>query len=219
MVTGNLSAIIAGILLVVAMAMPTMRLLRIVALVAGLTALAQLLLAGDRGIALVLAVLFVLANGARLAIAFRQLRKGGFSREERELLEHVLKVEEPDQQRRLLDLLEWRDVPVGEPLMRQGDTSPPLVYIASGVGHVEHNDKLVGTCGPGDFLGEMSAMLGEPATASVTVAEPMRIARFDRDALAELSRKVPELRRAFDHALNRGLAAKVVRMNRAASQA
>ena len=95
----------------------------------------------------------------------------------------------------------------------------PLVYIASGVGHVEHNDKLVGTCGPGDFLGEMSAMLGEPATASVTVAEPMRIARFDRDALAELSRKVPELRRAFDHALNRGLAAKVVRMNRAASQA
>ena len=219
MVTGNLSAIIAGILLVVAMAMPTMRLLRIVALVAGLTALAQLLLAGDRGIALVLAVLFVLANGARLAIAFRQLRKGGFSREERELLEHVLKVEEPDQQRRLLDLLEWRDVPVGEPLMRQGDTSPPLVYIASGVGHVEHNGKLVGTCGPGDFLGEMSAMLGEPATASVTVAEPMRIARFDRDALAELSRKVPELRRAFDHALNRGLAAKVVRMNRAASQA
>ena len=42
------------------------------------------------------------------------------------------------------------------------------------------------------------------------------IAHFDRDALAALARGVPEIGKALDGALNRSLAAKVIRMNQAA---
>ena len=62
----------------------------------------------------------------------------------------------------------------------------------------------------------MSLVSGERATASVTVTNPMRIAVFDRDALTQLARSVPEIPHALDRAINRGLAAKVLRMNKAA---
>ena len=75
----------------------------------------------------------------------------------------------------------------------------------------------MGVCGAGDFLGEMSLLTGENASATVRVTNDLRMAKFDRDGLAQFTAGVPELKRAFDAALNRGLAAKVLRMNKAAA--
>ncbi len=211
-------ALLGALLLVAAMVPTSIRLVRLIALAAGGAAIVHFSLGGIAGPWVWLAIAFVLINAAQLARLHLRTRTHGLREEERELLEHVLNVEEPDRQRRLRDLLEWRDAPAGELLMRQGERSPPLIYVASGRGRIEVGGNLVGTCAKGDFLGEMSAILGEDATATVVVAEPMRIAHFDRDALAEMTRTMPELQRAFDHALNRGLAAKIVRMNANAAQ-
>lgn len=211
-------ALLGGFLLVAAMVPTSIRLLRWIALAAGGAAVCYFSLAGIDGPWLWFAGAFLLINAANLGRLYLRARRNGLREEERELLEHVLKVEEPDRQRRLRDLLEWRDAPAGELLMRQGERHPPLIYVASGTGRIEVGGNMVGTCAKGDFLGEMSAILGEDATATVVVVEPMRIARFDRDALAEMTRTMPELQRAFDHALNRGLAAKIVRMNAKAAQ-
>lgn len=215
---GTALAHLAALLLVAAMLVTSMRRLRMLALGAGIAALVHLAMARQFGPALFWVALFVLANAAQLAILRYRSRMGDMDREERELLEHVLRVEEPASQRRMLGLLEWRDAAVGEVLIRQGETGPPLVYIAGGAAAIEHDGRLVGVCGTGDFLGEMSLVSGERATASVTVTNPMRIAVFDRDALSQLARSVPEIRHALDRAVNRGLAAKVLRMNKAASE-
>lgn len=211
-------ALLAAILLVSAMVPTSVRLLRWIALAAGSAALAYFSLGPTGGPWAWLAAAFVGVNGVQLVRLHLRTRTHGLREEERELLEHVLKVEEPDRQRRLRDLLEWRDAPAGELLMRQDEIRPPLIYVASGTGRVEVGGRMIGTCTKGDFLGEMSAILGAAATATVVVVEPMRIARFDRDALAEMTRTMPELQRAFDHALNRGLAAKIVRMNASVAQ-
>lgn len=94
----------------------------------------------DPGIALahLAALLFVLANAAQLAILRYRSRVGDMDREARELLEHVLRVEVPARQRRMLGLLEWRDAAVGEVLIRQEQLGPPLIYIASGAAAIEH---------------------------------------------------------------------------------
>ena len=97
--------------------------------------------------------------------------------------------------------------------MRQGDRAPPLIYVAQGTATITHNGKLVGTCSAGDFLGEMSVISGEKASATVTAGGGMRIAIFDRAALGEMVRHVPELGCAIDGALNRSLASKLLRMN------
>ena len=216
---GMALAHLAALLLVAAMLATSTRSMRMLALAAGVAALVHLTMAQRFDAALFWTLLFVFANAARLAILRARSRVGDMDREERELLEHVLRVEEPDSQRRMLGLLEWRDAAVGEVLIRQGQVGPPLIYIAGGAAAIEHDGRLVGVCGSGDFLGEMSLVSGERATASVTVTNAMRIAVFDRDALAQLARSVPEIRHALDRAVNRGLAAKVLRMNKTASGA
>jgi CRP-like cAMP-binding protein len=134
--------------------------------------------------------------------------------EERELFDHVMKIEDPSKQNRLRDLMEWRDVEVGDVLIEEGQLDPPLIYIASGRAAIVKGGVLVSECGAGEFVGEMSHISGEGASATVKVAHPMRMARLDRDALAQLSQSLPEIGRAVDSAFNRSLAVKVVRMNR-----
>ena len=211
----NLFAHLSYIFLITSMMMRRIRDLRILALLSGLAAMAHYVLRTQDNASLVWEAIFVLANAAQLVLLLYRSRRSTMLPEERALMQDVLRVEEPAQQRRLLDLVSWRDVAVGEVLMRQGEAHPPLIYIASGAAGIEADGRLVGVCGAGDFLGEMSLVTGEAASATVAVTNPMRVARFDRDALSRLSSAMPELARAFDHALNRGLAAKILRMNEA----
>ena len=215
---GNAFAHLSYIFLITSMMMTSLRYLRILALLSGLAAIVHFTFRTQDNASLVWELLFVIANGLQLAILLYRSRKRDMRAEEARLLEHVLQVQEPSQQRRLLDLLEWQDVEEGKVLMKQGQEKPPLIYIAEGAAAIRHDGALVGVCGNGDFLGEMSMVTGEPASASVEVTNAMRIARFDRDALSQLFHAVPDLSRAFDNALNRGLAAKVLRMNQSAAQ-
>ncbi|MCL4672016.1 MAG: cyclic nucleotide-binding domain-containing protein [Sphingomonadaceae bacterium] len=206
---------LAGALLVASMVMTGLRPLRMLALAAGLAALAWAVLGGAGWVVILWTGLFVLANAVQLAIMVQRGRTGDLRAEERELLGHVLGVEEPSGQRRLLDLMRWRDVAPGEVLIREGQGEPPLVYVATGAGQVRVGDRTVGACGSGDFLGEMSLVSGQRATASVIAESAMRVAVFDRDALRQLSSSAPELGSVIAKAINQSLAAKVVRMNRA----
>ena len=209
---------IAAALLIAALIVRQQRNMQILAVLAGVAAMAHFLLSPQAGAGIGWALLFLLVAAIRLGMSILRARSGITRKEERELLENVLQVEEPSQQRRLLDLMTWRDFAEGDVLMRQGQAEPPLIYVASGTAVVEHNGQVVGECGTGDFLGEMSLITGEKASATVTARAAMRVASFDRDALHRLSGGLPELARAFDHALNRGLAAKMQRMNRASDQ-
>jgi CRP-like cAMP-binding protein len=174
------------------------------------------LILAERALVLASGVL-LLVNLVQLIRIVRRAHMGTMTREERALIEQVLQVEEPTQQRRLLDVIVWRDADVGEVLMRQGQIAPPLVYIASGSVDVEVNGMSVGSCGAGDFLGEMSLVSGEAASATVKVALPARIAVFDREGLRRLITGLPEMARALDHTLNKGLAGKIRRMNHASA--
>jgi CRP-like cAMP-binding protein len=204
-------------LLVAAMLMNTLRTLRMFALAAGLSAVLYFELSRQPGFTLIWASLFVLANAAQLARLVHGSRLSKMRPEERALLEDILRVDDPAQQRRLIGLLNWRDADVGTVLIRQGQPHPPLIYVASGAAGIELDGQLVGVCGAGDFLGDISIATGQPASAAVVVSNPMRIAVVDRAALAQLAQAAPEIGAAFDAALNRGLAAKVLRMNEAAA--
>lgn len=159
------------------------------------------------------AALFAAVNGVHFAALEMRARTGKLLEEERDLFDTVMQVKEPGQQRHLRDLIDWRDVAAGDALVTQGEVRPPLIYVARGRAEILVDDQRVGECGHGDFLGEMALISGQTATATVRAAEAMRVACFDRDALAQLARTAPEVGRALDSALNRSLAAKVMRMN------
>lgn len=146
-----------------------------------------------------------------------KVRRGMMTTEELALIADVLAIEEPAKQRRLRDVISWRDADTGEVLMRQGQKAPPLIYVATGQMEIEHKGLPVSTCGPDDFLGEMSLVTGEGASATVKVSLPARIAVFDREGLLRLMEAMPELSRAIDRRLNMGLVDKIQRMNRASA--
>jgi len=213
----GIPALIAGLLLVAAVAVTSMRWMRIFALAAGVAGLAVVQLVGLGTLGNLIVIAFVVVNGVQLVLLELRTRRHHLTAEERELLEGVLQVQDPEQQRRLIGLMRWRDAEVDEMLLEQGDSRPPLIYVASGEAEIIFDGKSVGTCSTGDFIGEMSLMTGERASATVRVSKPLRMARFDRDGLAQFTRSVPELQRAFDAALNRGMVAKITRMNKAAA--
>ena len=184
-------------------------------MVAGLTALGMSLEFPASALVVVGSALFALANAVQLARLASNTRKGLMSAEEQALIAEVLAIEEPAKQRRLRDVITWRDAETGEVLIRQGQIAPPLIYIATGKMDIEHEGLPVGTCGPDDFIGEMSLVSGEGASATVKVAMPARIAEFDREGVQRLAAAMPEFSRALDRALNRGLSAKIQRMNKA----
>lgn len=207
---------LAALALVVAALMTRPRTVRLLVTLAGAFALAHAVLAGA-GLAWIgWAALFTMVNGVHYAALEMRARSGKLLEEERELFDIVMRVNEPGQQRHLRDLIEWRDIAAGDALVTQGQAKPPLIYVARGRADILVDEKRVGQCTNGDFLGEMALISGQTATATVRAAEPMRVARFDRDALAQLARTAPEVGRALDSALNRSLAAKVVRMNEVA---
>ncbi|MEM7779854.1 MAG: cyclic nucleotide-binding domain-containing protein [Pseudomonadota bacterium] len=209
--------LLAGVVLVAAMVPTQVRTIRLLALAAGLLALAYLGMSGGSILALAIAAAFVIVNAMRLAELHRRARRGNMTAEERELFDHVMQMEDPNKQNRLRDLMQWRDVDVGEALIAQDQLDPPLIYIATGRAKIVRDAEIVGECAGGEFVGEMSHISGQRASASVEVTEPMRMAQIDRDALAQLARSVPEIGRAVDSAFNRSLAAKVMRMNQTTS--
>ncbi|GMM93976.1 Crp/Fnr family transcriptional regulator [Qipengyuania sp. MTN3-11] len=216
---GDMLLWLAGILMFAGVLMTSIRALRVFLLGGGVAALAYLMQNDAPALAFLLALLFVLANGVQLALLIRRARRGVMLTEEQALFDHILQISDQSQQRRLRDLLTWRDIRQGEVLMEQGQLDPPLIYIARGTAGVDVSGRKVGECTVGDFLGEMSVLSGERASATVVAGEPMRIVQFDRDALGQFAREVPEVGSALSGALNRGLSAKIGRMNAAAGTA
>ncbi len=187
--------------------------IRWVSLIAGLLGIAYFGLTKGLSAELAFVAAYIIVNVAQLFELRRRARDGVMTREERELFDHVMQIEEPSQQSRLRDLMLWQDVEVGTQLITQGQADPPLIYIASGRAEIERDLAIVSECGAGEFLGEMSHVSGERASATVTVTQDMRMARLDRDALGQLARSLPEIGKALDRAFNRSLAVKVLRMN------
>ena len=211
--------LIAGIALILAVIPHQVRDMRLLLVIAGVGGVLYFAFQEPLGLGFVIALLFLAVNAARLFQMWNRARGGSMTREEQELFDHVMRIEDPGKQNRLRDLMVWRDVEVGDVLIEQNQIDPPLIYIATGRASIKRDGQLVNECGAGEFVGEISHISGEGASATVTVVLPMRMAQLDRDALAQLSRSLPEIGRAVDSAFNRSLAVKVVRMNEAVEEA
>jgi len=115
--------------------------------------------------------------------------------------------------KRLLEHAELLRFDAGEVLTRHGEPVAQLMYLADGVVKIESGDRIVAVLGPGDYLGELSFLSGNPATATATVVKPVRVLAFNQAKLREAIVADPQLKRTLDSALNRNLAGKLARSN------
>ncbi|HTZ07912.1 MAG TPA: cyclic nucleotide-binding domain-containing protein [Acidimicrobiales bacterium] len=91
--------------------------------------------------------------------------------------------------------------PAGTVLTRQGASGGMAFVIASGRAEVTRQGKVLATLGPGDVVGELSLIDGEPRSATVTALSDLEVLEIDRADLTKLFRKAPSVVRKLLEAM------------------
>ncbi len=114
----------------------------------------------------------------------------------------------PGDFRRLMALGSVRATPMPLELTRRGELPGRLWFVIAGKIVIERDDRRITIERP-MFIGEVAFLLGEPATATVTLAAGGRYVRWDVDRLRALLEQRPQIARSFDRAFGLDLAAKL----------
>jgi hypothetical protein len=200
-------------LLIVSMLMRRMVWLRALAVASGVTKIIYRAVFVLDPVSVLWETVFVIVNAAQLAIIWYDEYHHRFSEEGDHFARSMPQGVERSAIRRLLDHADLRHFAPGEVLTRQGEAVGTLMYIADGIVKVEAGDRVVAICGPGDYIGELSFLSGNPASATASVVKPSRMLAFDQAKLAAAVEADPMLRRTLESALNRNLAGKLTRSN------
>lgn len=214
---GTTAGHLSYVLLVLSMMMRTMVWLRVIAVAAGGASFAYGWFWLNDPVTVVWEAVFVLTNLIQLAIMAYEQRNRPLNEDERVLVDAVLPGADMAQIRRLLALGEAGTAPPETVLFSQGDTPGQLIVLTRGTVQVEQHGKVIGACGEGDFLGEISFQSGNPASADVIVTNTAHYIAFDQQKLRRFLKRHSDVAGALESSLSRNLMAKLVRTTHAAS--
>ena len=156
-------------LLIVSMLMRRMVWLRVFAVASGVTKIVYRAFFAIDPISVFWEAVFVLVNVGQLLVIWYYEKHHKFEEEQRHFVDNVPGVER-NAVRRLLALSDLQRYEPGAILTSQGQPVDKLLYIADGIVKIEREGRVVAICGPGDYVGELSFLSGNPATATATVA-------------------------------------------------
>ena len=97
------------------------------------------------------------------------------------------------------------EFPAGAVLTRQGASGGLAFVIASGSAEVVRGGRRLARLGPGDVVGELSLIDGEPRSATVRALTDMEVLEVSAEDLRRLLRKVPTVVRKLLEALSERL--------------
>ncbi len=207
------------LLLIVSMLMRRMVWLRALAIGAGLAKIVYRTAFVFDPISIFWETAFVLVNIGQLLVIWYFEQHHRFDGDERVLVEALPASVERRAVRRLLRLASARTLAPGEALTQEGEPVRTLSFVASGVFTIARGGTIVAACGPGDYIGELSFLTGQPATATATASKAARVLDFDQRVLQEACLRDEPVRRVLESGLNRNLAGKMSRAQPVAADA
>jgi len=202
---------------VVALAMPTVALTRIVALVAAVVGIVVAASYAGDPVGVFWWSMLAVVVVVRMAIARGRGFGGHLNAEEQLFHEKVVPGLSVSQVRQLLAVGRWRDVVAGTALTRGGEAVTELCFVTRGQVDILVDGKRVAECGPGTLIGEVGISTGEPATATAICATPVRYLAFEAKRLYRLLDNHVQLQDAVELAVERSLREKLNRSNLAAA--
>lgn len=140
-------------------------------------------------------------------------RRSQFTPEEREFLDATMPDLEPARARQLLDLGSWHSAEDGERLTAAGEHSASLYYLLNGGGRVSVDGHVIAHLDDHTFIGEMGAVQGVAASATVELDRNARYLSLPVQALQRLMHRNLEVRTHLNAALWSHVADKLVRTN------
>jgi CRP-like cAMP-binding protein len=89
------------------------------------------------------------------------------------------------------------EVPAGTKLTIEGTLGRQALVIVAGTASVVRNDHVVATVGPGDIVGEIALLSGEPRMATVVADDKLTAYAMSPRDFAALMTRCPSLARRF----------------------
>lgn len=159
--------------------------------------------------------ILVLVNLIQITREWLRAHRARFSPEEERFLSMRFPALPKARARELLNLGIWVNGAPGTTLTTEGKTVDHVAYISEGAVDIFHNDVKVGRCAKGNFIGEMSVLGHNAASATAVVAETARYWLIPAEQLQRLQVKAPDLAGAFQVGIAQDLSNKVRSSNAA----
>ncbi len=205
-------------LLIVAVLLPRPHQIRLVAAAAAAAWLGHAIWLRDR-IEMVGAGLLLLACLGMLARRLWGNRAVRFTPEEQAMLDRLFTELPRSRARHLIDQGLWLSGKAGDVLTREGEKVDHLYYLAEGEARVVSMGSQVGTCRPGDLIGELTVLSGETASATVILNTPARFWCAPAEDLRPYVEAHEDVRRAIEHGFATVMKAKLRASNRTIAEA
>ena len=171
------------LLLIVSMLMRRMVWLRSFAIASGLAKIVYRTAFVFDPVSVLWETIFVLVNAIQLIIIWYYERHHRFGEDESHFAENMPAGVERRAIKRLLGYAKPHNLDAGAKLTEEGEAVADLIYIAAGLVQIERGGRIIAVCGPGDFLGEMSFLTGDAATATAIAVKPVRCLVFEQQRL------------------------------------
>jgi hypothetical protein len=154
-------------------------------------------------------VVFMALNCWRVYQLYLERRPCYFDAEDEKLYRLVFRSLRPREFQRLARVGTRHAAQPGELLMAAGERAERVLCLSAGRVAVRSGGETRAELGPGRFVGEMSFLTGEPASADVVALEPCRYLALPAAPLRGFLAEHPELRAAWQLLLGADLAQKL----------
>jgi CRP-like cAMP-binding protein len=212
--TGGFVGHFAYLLLIASMLMRTLTALRVLVIASALVAILYAAVWLNDPVSSFWEALLVIVNVVQITREWLRNRQAKFSAEEQKFVSKRLSVLSKGNARRVLNMGVWADGAPGIVLTVQGEPVKHLVYLVAGAVDIKFDGAKVGACMPGNYVGEMSILEGDNASATATVSEPSRYWLISAEQLRKLHLKEPDIAAAFEVGIARDLRRKILNVNK-----
>lgn len=154
---------------------------------------------------------YVAINLVNLALLIHERRPVTLTPDQERLRMLLFRAFSPREFLRFVSPAEWRDTQLGQQLYMHGTVANGLMAILDGEAIVKVNDKEVARLHNGQFIGEMSFITGETASADVFAGENLRYVFWSRDTLDQVFQRYPHYQHILNSILGVDMAAKLDR--------
>jgi hypothetical protein len=154
-------------------------------------------------------LVFMTVNLVQIGILLRERRPQLLVGPEQELYTQVFSELTPGEFRRLMKLGEWREIAPGSTIVHRDSMVLDMQVLRAGALEVRAAGNVIALLKPGQFVGEMSFLSGEKATADVIATEPSRVLAWSQESLNDLLEKRPTLAFKIRGILGRDVVAKL----------
>lgn len=154
-------------------------------------------------------VLFTAVNVVQIILLIGERWPRGLTGSQRQLYERVFPELTPGEFVKLMKMGTRREVPAGTRLVAQGSVVEDMTILIQGALEVRADGRVIAQRRPGQFVGEMSFITGEKASADVVATAASIVVSCSQASLHELPEAKPALALTIRGALGRDAVGKL----------